>query len=153
LGGVFGVDKMKRYVISPVIGDGQTPDTAYRSAVGDVQDANAINLIKSDPETGHPVWFFAFSRVGVPGTLQNVLQVSNSYVFPDFPLDAQMSQMDSEARSGMVQSVQAFNVDGAGTHVDATHADTDSFRTVIEKIARHWQSIFNANHFDVAESV
>lgn len=144
---------MKRYVISPVIGDGQSPDTAYRSAVGSVQNANSVDLIKSDPENGHPVWFFAFSRVGVPGTLQDVLQVSNAYVFPDFPLDAQMIQMDSAVRSAMVQSVQAYNVDGNGTHVDATHSDSDSFRTVIEKIARHWQSIFNANHFDVAESV
>jgi hypothetical protein len=144
---------MKRYVISPVIGDGQSINTAYRSAVGTVQNANCADLIKSDSETGHPVWFFAFSRVGVPGTLQDVLQVSNAYVFPDFPLDAQMSQMDSSVRSAMVQSVQAYNLDGNGTHVDATHSDNDSYRFVIEKIARHWQSIFNANHFDVAESV
>lgn len=143
---------MKRYVISPVIGDGLTPNTAYRSAVGQVQDANTVDLIKSDPETGHPVWFFAFSRVGVPGTLQSVLQVSNAYVFPDFPLDAQMSTMDSDIRTAMVQSVQAYNLDGNGTHVDATHSDTDSYRTVIEKIARHWQSVFNANHFDVSET-
>ena len=143
---------MKRYVISPVIGDGQGVNTAYRSAVGDVQDANAINLIKSDPETGHPVWFFAFSRVGVSGTLQNVLQVTNAYVFPDFPLDAQMSTMDSDIRTAMVQSVQAYNMDGSGTHVDATHSDTDSYRTVIEKIARHWQPVFVADHFEVSES-
>ena len=143
---------MKRYVISPVIGDGQTPNTAYRSAVGAVPDANTIDLIKSDPETGHPVWFFAFSRVGVPGTLQSVLQVSNAYVFPDFPLDAQMSTMDSQIRTAMVQSVQAYNLDGSGTNVDATHSDSDSYRTVIEKIARHWQSAFNANHFDVSET-
>jgi len=143
---------MKRYVISPVIGDGQSVETAYRSAAGSVQNANSVDLIKGDPETGHPVWFFAFSRVGVPGTLQNVSQVSNAYVFPDFPLDAVMSQMDSEVRSGMVQSVQAYNVDGNGTHIDAAHADTDSYRFVIEKIARHWQSVFNANHFDVPEA-
>lgn len=142
---------MKRYVISPVIGDGQSVNTAYRSAVSAVANANSIDILKSDTE-GHPVWDFAFSRVGVPGTLQTVLQVSNAYVFPDFPLDAQMSTMDSEIRTGMVQSVQAYNMDGSGTHVDATHSDTDSYRTVIEKIARQWQSVFVADHFEVSES-
>jgi hypothetical protein len=144
---------MKRYVISPVIGDGQSVETAYRSAAGSVQNANSADLIKGDSETGHPVWFFAFSRIGVPGSFQSVQQVSNAYVFPDFPLDAQMSQMESDVRTGMVQSVQAYNVDGTGTHVDATHSDTDSYRIVIEKIARQWQAAFNADHFDVAESV
>lgn len=144
---------MKRYVISPVIGDGQSIDTAYRSAAGSVQNVNSIDLIKGDPETGHPVWFFAFSRIGVPGSFQAVQQVSNAYVFPDFPLDAQMHQMEADVRTAMVQSVQAYNVDGQGTHIDATHSDTDSYRIVIEKIARQWQSAFNADHFDVAESV
>lgn len=142
---------MKRYVISPVIGDGQSVNTAYRSAVSAVENANSIDVLKSD-NLGHPVWNFAFSRVGVPGTLQTVLQVSNSYVFPDFPLDAQMSTMDDDIRAAMVQNVQAYNVDGNGSHIDATHSDTDSYRTVIEKIARQWQLSFVADHFEVSES-
>jgi hypothetical protein len=142
---------MKRYVISPVIGNGSSLVTAFRSAASDTPSAGFVDLLKANPETGVPVWNFAFSRIGVAGSLTPVLMVTNSYVFPDFPLDAKMSQMDSATRIGMVQTVQAYNLDGQGTHIDATHTDDYSFRAVIEKIARQWSSTFDADQFDCPE--
>lgn len=142
---------MKRYVISPVVGNGISVATAFRSAASDANGAAAVDLIKANPETGIPIWNFAFSRVGVSGSFVSVSSISNSYVFPDFPLDAQMLQMEAETRSAMVQSVQSYDLDGNGTHVDATHTDSDSFRMVIEKIARQWSPSFNADQFDCPE--
>ena len=144
---------MKRYVISPVVGNGVSLATAFRSAASDTPSAGFVDLLKSDPQTGFPVWNFAFSRIGVSGSLTHVLSVSNAFVFPDFPLDAQMSQMESGVRTGLVQSIQAYNVDGNGAHVDATHNDTDSFRMLIEKIGKQWSPAFNADQFDCPEGV
>ena len=143
---------MKRYVISPVVGDGLSPETGFRSAAGDVYQSGSVDLLKADPNTGIPVWNFAFSRIATTGSFQPVFLVSNSYVFPDYPLDAMMAQMDSAARAAMVQSVQAYDVDGNGTHIDATHTDSESFRTVIERIARNWSPTFDANQFDASEA-
>jgi hypothetical protein len=142
---------MKRYVISPVIGNGNSTATAFRSAASDTPSAGFVDLLKSDPQTGVRVWNFAFSRIGIAGSLTPVLSVSNAFVFPDFSLDAQMSQMEAGVRTGLVQSVQAYNLDGNGTHIDATHDDTDSFRMLIEKIGKQWNLSFSADTFDCPE--
>lgn len=144
----------KRYFISPIIGDG-TFGNSFRASVQDVAGVESIALIPthtSGPDIGKPVYNFAFCRVGVVN-LNSVMQVSNSYTFPDFPLDSQMSSMESEVRTGMVQSVEAYDLDGNGLHLVADHADTDSYRQVIAAIAQQIEPAFNINTFDVAEPV
>lgn len=140
---------MKRYMICPIIGNG-TGGNPFRASVADVSGAEVTSLIPSNPTTGAPKYGFAFCRVAATN-FAPVLQVTNSYAFPDFPLDSQMSGMESEARSGMIQSVEAYDLDGQGLHLVADHDDADSFRQVIEAIAQQIEPVFNTNTFDVAE--
>lgn len=131
---------MKRYGIFPIIGAGQTTQDPFRSAVDDLGGANGstngasiIPTHTSGPDIGQPLFNFCisiFSTVDLPA----VMAISNSFVFPDYPLDAEMSGMEAATRTGMVQSVQAYNLDGAGFHLDATHLDTDSYRMVLNDI-------------------
>lgn len=141
---------MKRYMICPIIGAG-TQGNPYRAAVADVSGAEVNSLIPSNQD-GSPRYGFAFCRVAAVN-FTAVLAITNSYAFPDFPLDSQMSGMESEARTGMVQSVEAYNMDGQGFNLVADHDDTDSFRQVIEAIAKQIEPAFNANTFDVSEAV
>ncbi len=140
---------MKRYMICPVIGAG-THENPYRAAVADIATARSRAVIRSNPQGGPPLYAFAFCRVAAHD-FAAVFQVTNSYVFPDFPLDSQMSSMESGVRTGLVQSVQAFDLDGIGAHFDASHADADSFRQLIQQIATLMEPAFNANFFDVEE--
>ncbi len=140
----------KRYMICPIIGSGLTLEDPFRSAAQSVPGVNATALIPTNG-LGAPVYHFAFCRVGVAGSLASVAAVSNSFLFPDFPLDSQMAQMDSDVRAAMVQSVQAYNIDGNGLHLTVPNDDTDSFRTVITAIAQQFEPAFNADHFDVSE--
>ena len=140
---------MKRYMICPIIGNG-TQSNKYRAAVADISGTEVTALIPTNPNDGSPIYGFAFVRVSALN-FSAVIAVTNSFVFPDFPLDAQMSVMDSNVRTEMVQSVEAYDLDGQGLHLDADHEDTDSFRDVITAIAQQFEPAFNANHFDVAE--
>ena len=144
---------MKRYMICPVIGTGQggPGGNPYRAAVADVSGANVTSLIKSDHNTGAPLYNFAFCRVATAGSFASAAAVSNSYTFPDFPLDAQLSQMDADVRAAMVQSVPAYDLDGQGLHLTIPNGDTDSFRTVIIAVAQQFEPAFNADNFDVSE--
>jgi len=143
----------KRYMICPVIGNGQGSGfgNAYRAAVSDVAGVNSAAVITVSPSTGVPVYSFCLSRVATSGSLALVSAVSNSFVFPDFPLDSLLSQMDPDARSAMVQSVQAFNLDGNGFRLTLPNADTNSYRTVIDYIGKVFEPAFNADHFDASE--
>lgn len=140
---------MKRYMISPITGTGTLNDP-FRPTVAAVAGAEVNSIIPSNPN-GTPKYNFAFCRVA-SNNFGSVLQVSNSYVFPDFALDSQMSAMESEARTGMGQSVEAFDLDGNGLHLVADHDDTDSFRQVINAIAQQFEPAFNADFFDVPEA-
>lgn len=139
-----------RYAISPIIGDGSGVSNPFRSAIGAEvgEDGAYIDKIKGDPQPGAPIWDFAFTKILVQGSLAQVLQVSNAYVFPEFPLDSQMAAMESTVRNGLIQSVQAYNLDGDGTHIDATHDDADSYRDLIDKIGKQWSPEFDVDFFE-----
>lgn len=138
---------MKRYCVCPVIGSGTAADS-YRAAVADVCPTTA--KIKSHPVTGLPVFGFAFC-VFATDNLPSVLAVTNTYVLPDYPLDGQMSGMEAEARTGLVQSAGAYDLDGQGLHLDLAHEDADGYRDVINRIGKTWDAAFDANTFDVRE--
>lgn len=140
---------MKRYMICPVIGAG-THENPYRAAVADLATARSRAVIRSNPQGGPPIYAFAFCRVAAHD-FAAVFQVTNSYVFPDFPLDSQMASMEAGVRTALAQSVEAFDLDGLGDNFDASHADSDSFRQLIERIAQKIEPAFNANFFDVEE--
>lgn len=139
---------MKLWLLCPIIGSG-TFQNPYRSSVSDVSDTNVNNVIPTDQQ-GQPLYNFAFCRVGT-ANLSGVLAVTNSYAFPDYPLDGRMDGMESDARTGMVQTVQAYDMDGNGLHLDASHNDSDSYRQVLQAIVSQIEPAVNINTFDVAE--
>lgn len=140
----------KRYVLSPIIGSGSGgPANAFRASVGDVSQTNSNAIIPS-LSNGHPKFNFAICVVGTLN-LPGVLAVSNAYVFPEYPLDARMDGMEPETRTALVQSVEAYDMDGNGLHLVADHADGDSYRAVITSIGQQIEPVFNLNNFDTAE--
>lgn len=143
---------MIRYMISPIIGSG-TIDDSYRAAVSDVSNVNTASSIpthESGPNIGQPKYGFCFCVVAT-ASIPAIAAVSNAYVFPDYNLDGRIDGMESEARTGMVQSVEAYNVDGNGLHLVADHADGDSYRAVINAIGQQLQPGFDVNQFTVGE--
>lgn len=149
----------KRFMISPITGIGTEPNP-FRASVSDVTPAPAVNQIipsdtsgtpQSNPHYGKPKYNFALCNVGT-NNLPAVLAVSNSYVFPDYPLDATLAGMEVETRAAMVQSVQAYDLDGNGLHFDCPNGDEDSYRSLILSLAQQLEPAFaNLNTFDVGE--
>jgi hypothetical protein len=138
----------KRYCISPVVGTG-TDTNPFRAAVGDVAGVNHQALIPTKPD-GAPKYLFALCVVAT-GNLAAVLQVSNLFALPDYALDGQMGGMEIIARTGMVQSVEAYNLDGQGMHLSADHDDSDSYRDVLTSLGRQIVPGFSLNNFDALE--
>ena len=138
----------ERYTISPIIGSGTISDP-YRAAVADVSGVNTAAMIPSD-STGKPLYRFAFCIVAA-SLWTSVLAVSNLYLFPDYVLDGLMSGMDAATRTAMVQSVQAYDLTGSGDYLNATNADTDSYRTLITKIGQQFDAAFQVNNFGVSD--
>ena len=84
--------------------------------------------------------------------LPAVSQVSNSYVFPDFPLDAELGSMESSVRTAMVQSAEAYNLDGNGYAFDLQQFDdTDSYRQLIDYCIKRIEPAASVNNLDVSE--
>lgn len=139
---------MLRWCINPIVGTGDSGDE-YRGAVHDLANVNASSLIPTD-QNGQPKYRFALSLVAA-ASMVAVSQVSNCYVFPDYPLDALMSGMDADARLGLTQTVEAYDWDGAGKHIDADHVDGESWRTVLNRIGQQIDPAFNCALVGVAE--
>lgn len=139
----------KRYGICPVIGSG-TEQEPYRCAFSDVSQTNVTSLIPSKVD-GAPKYNFAFAIVGTQ-SLPAVLAVTNSFVFPDFPLDAELGSMESAVRTAMVQSVEAYNLDGQGYDFDLQQfGNTDSYRQLIDYCMKRIEPFASVNNFDVSE--
>lgn len=124
----------KRYAISPIslVPD---PEIGNHVTVDDAPDTIASAVIPTNPNTGAPLYRFAFCYVGT-AQLPAVEQVSNVYVFPDYPLDGQLSGMGAEARAAMVQNVAAYDLDGNGLHWDTATAnlDTNTYRQFLQAL-------------------
>lgn len=149
---------MIRYMISPIIGSGQSTEDPFRASVTDVPNTFVSQVIPIDlsgtPETnpnyGKPKYDFAFCVVAT-SNVAAIAAVSNAYVFPDYNLDGRMDGMESSARSGFLQSVEAYNLDGNGLNFDASHLDSESWRTVIDRLVQQIEPTFNLNNVNVAE--
>jgi hypothetical protein len=142
---------MLRFMLSPIVGNG-TVLNQYRAAVADVQvNVSAVIPTHTSGENlGHPKFRFALCLVATT-SISAIQGVTNSYVFPDYNLDGRMDGMEAEVRTGMLQSVQAYDIDGNGLHFDATHNDADSYRSVIAKIGKQLEPIFEVDQMSCAE--
>lgn len=143
----------KVYAICPIIGDGQG-ENPFRSSASDL-GVSVSNIIPSKPD-GTPKYGFALCRIGTTN-LAAVLELTNSYVFPDYPLDAELSGMESGVRTGMKQSVEAYDMDGEGLHLAVDLSDlTISYRSLLVSIYQQFDpllSVASFNNFDVLEAV
>jgi len=137
---------MIRYMIAPIIGTG-TDENPYRPEMPDVVNKNP--RIPTLPN-GAPKYRFAFCVVATP-SIAAIEQVSNAYVFPDYPLDGLLSGMESGVRAAMVQSVQAYNLDNNGYYLVVPNEDTNSFRDVITSIGLQFDPSFVLSFFGVSE--
>lgn len=150
---------MKRYIVTPISGDGLTPDTAYSSSLREAAASHPSSLIayaaklKIDSQTGMPIWNFAFCRAATgDGPSQAIVeQVTNSLVFPDFPLDAPMSGMDQATRTAWRQSLQAYDIDGQGTHIAVNDSDGETWGSVLQRLVQMFEPSQIITRFDVAE--
>jgi len=143
---------MLRYMISPIIGTGVGEDV-YRASVSDVANVNSAAIIPthtSGPNLGQPKHNFALCLVAT-ANVNAIAAVTNAYVFPDYNLDGRMDGMESEARTGLVQSVEAYNLDGNGLNFDASHQDGDSYRSLIQSLASQLDPGVNINGLNCAE--
>lgn len=145
---------MIRFCISPIIGTGGGEDS-FRAAVLDVANINTSAIIPTDndpqsPDYGKPKYNFALCIVAA-ANFAPVAQVSNLYLFPDYNLDGRMDGMEAEARTGMVQSVEAYDLDGEGLFFDASHDDGESYRQVLDRIGKQLEPAFNINNFGTGE--
>ena len=146
---------MKLRLICPVIGTG-TDTVPFRGVVGDVSLTHSNCLVPSHPlghpQQGQPKFRFAFCIVGT-ANLVGVLQVMNSFAFPDYPLDGRLDGMEAVTRAGMVQSLQAFDLDGAGLHLDvgSHNVDANAYRQFLQAIGGQFEPTFSINTFDAQE--
>lgn len=146
----------KRYVLNPVIGAG-TENNPYRAAVSGVSQTNHNSLIPTHPighaEEGQPKFNFAFSVVGT-ANLAGVSAISNAFVFPDYPLDGRLDGMEGATRTGMVQSTEAYDLDGADFHLNLDgFGDASSYRDLVLGILQQMDPNYpsHLNGFDVQE--
>lgn len=141
---------MKRYGVYRVVGDG-TSDNAYRSEATDVSGVNTNAIIPADPnDPTMPKYNFALTRTGSQ-TLAGLQLLTNSLIFPDYPLDGQMSGMESNVAAAWKQSLEAYDWDGNGFHVDASYQSTDSWGSVVDGIMKQLDPVQDIDRFDVSE--
>ena len=139
----------KRWAFSPITGDGQSNETAYRVTVGDLPNTNTIALIPTD-NNGAPIHTFALCRVAT-ANIQSVIETPNVYVFPESSLDHVMSSIGSDPNNtndvlfAMNQAIQVRGLDHTFWQM------ADSYRSVINGIGKQHDSIFDADRFDVSE--
>ena len=146
----------KRYMICPTIAGSTIPPNtppediaqySNRASVADVSGAAHTALLPVDG-TGALIYGFAFCHASHQ-QVSELASVTNAYVFPDYPLDAEMSGMESATRTALTQSVQAYQLDG--TAIDATHLDTDSYGSLITAIAQQFEPVFDIDKFFAPE--
>jgi hypothetical protein len=112
--------------------------------------------IPPNPIDGTPTYNFAFCNFA-GGDMLFPKTLLNAYVFPDYPLDAELAGMDTAKRREMMQNVEAYDWDGQGFHLsfaknnDGTDfADlTRSYRDFLcDDIYRALDPSFTSDDFD-----
>lgn len=139
-----------RYAISPVLFDGVD---SYAAAISFVPETNTNAVIPthtSGPDIGKPKYGFALCAVASTDW-PAVIAVSNAFVFPVYPLDARMDGMEAGTRTAMVQSVEAYNLDGNGLNLDCSHLDAASYRSVVESLLHQFEPAYSLEAFTVGE--
>jgi hypothetical protein len=134
----------KRFFFAPIIGDGLTIETAYRSALADVPGVNIVSYMPSNPD-GTPRYAFALSRVASVGWA-DCLAVPGVFAFPEIEIDVLVSAMHPDDKQAIKDALDARGIDW-----QTWFADDLRFGSVIYAVAQRMQPGFNLSAFDVAE--
>jgi hypothetical protein len=132
---------VKRYAVCKVIGDGATPETAYRAAAQDLAGISHSALIASNAD-GTP----RFSWCLVLLSAADLTQASSSAdvdLFPAISLDALISSLTAAQRNAISTKLQARGID------PSVFANAGTFRGAIRALGRLHHVSFNENGLDV----
>jgi hypothetical protein len=131
---------MKRFYLSPIIGTG-TDDDPYRTKLSDY-GVNHVAVIPNGAD-GRPLFNRALCIVASADHTQLVADGAIDR-FPDLSLDAQMSSLTNAERTRIRNFLTNRNI-------AITFTNTDTYRSVLRKIGRHFDARFDENRFDVSE--
>lgn len=130
---------MKRYYISPIIGDGSI-DNPYRPKVADHGVAWS-GIIQTDVE-GKPLHPWALIVVSA-NNHASLLADKNIDALPDFPLDGKVGSIKTSTKTKMKNVMAARGI------ATSIAENADGYRDVIRGIGRVLQADFDENSFDV----
>lgn len=125
----------KRYYLCDVIGDG-TEFNPFRPAIAD-EGVNWVGEVSSDNTKA-----LVLVNVSNHSALLSDPQFDS---MPDFPLDAKVNSLQSQAKNAMLN---AMSKRGFATGLISS---ADGYRDVIRGIGRELNPNFDENNFDVSE--
>jgi len=139
---------MKRYYVCDIIGDGQSPETAYRPAIADIVDpqthlrAFEISVESKVNPDGTPAlpWCLVIAA-GQNHALADGVQGIDG--LPDYPLDVRLSAMHTPTKLAAFARLSARGVDTTSL------SNADGYRDVVRTLGRLHNSIFDEDAFDV----
>lgn len=141
---------MKRYAVCKIIGDGLTPETAYRPAVADILDPqtgmrafNVAQVMASNPD-GTPKRPWALVVIAGP-RMDLIANNQDVDLLPDVPLDLKIGSMQSVTKLKMAQALTARGIDMSGL------GNIDGVRDLVRMIGQLHEQTFNEAGFDVSE--
>lgn len=139
---------MSRFCVCKVIGDGLSPETAFRPAIDDVIDPvtgfrafNTSVTLAVDPKTGQPLNDWCL--VHAAGNFKLVADNADIDLLPDVALDVKVSEMPTKLEMG--SKLQAREIDTAFI------SNADGFRDVIRDLGKLHDANFDEKNFDVIE--
>lgn len=135
---------MKRYYLSKIIGDGRSPETAFKPKIGLIPGLNYVSEIKSDPVTGSPAEQFALCLVAARNH-SAILADADNRALPDVPLDVKMNAINASTKSKFVDDLAFFGIDSAFIN------SADGFRDSVRYLGKRLNANFDENNFDVSE--
>lgn len=143
---------MKSYFVCKIIGDGLSPETAFRPAIQDVLDPatgfrafNTSSVIAID-EFGQPV--LEWCLVIASGKDHSLVEGNDD--IDALPLNAELasikvSSLDTVSKVDMAQKLQSRGIDTSFI------SNADGIRSIVETLGKLHEPSFNFKAFDVEE--
>lgn len=133
---------MKRYVISPIVGDGSM-DNPYRAKVQDMVTNCTAEIPTGDD--GRPTSDWCLALVAAPN-LGAIIADPEIDLLPDFSKDAKISSMHGPTKTAMLNALQRRGFP------KAQFDGVDGFREVLRTVGRRLNPNFHEDSFDVSDS-
>lgn len=140
---------MKRYYISPIIGDGSA-DNPYRSAIDELLERKrligrcSVTMPPADPQTGRPLGTWCLVVLASQNHL-NALFDSRLDALPDVPLDVATSAVGSAQRTAFEQALAR-----RGISIGSLWGN-EGWRSVIDRLGKKLDLNFSPDAFDVPD--